>query len=134
MCGGECMQDTELMKKCIEDGEGIIADFMGWEKGRVVKMTKKNVQKSRSDPLIVLHPGWITSPSDGDRHYINFHRLARCYGLNPNTGSCLNWGDTKDRVWLHTSPYARHAIHLYPREKGDYLPHLKKWIGDSDEP
>lgn len=29
------MQDTELMKKCLEDAEVLLADFMGWELGKV---------------------------------------------------------------------------------------------------
>lgn len=58
----------------------------------------------------VLHPGWIVSPVDEQRHFISGQALARLY--NVPFHECV-FGD-KD--------YFEQAgdVHLYPRKNGDY--------------
>lgn len=58
----------------------------------------------------VLHPGWVTSRNDGDRHYITAIRLAELYGVHP--ACCrVSSPDAKDKEG---------EVHLYPRYDGNY--------------
>lgn len=64
---------------------------------------------------IFVHPGYVTSKTDGDRHFIGYMQLCRLYGLNPNT------------AFNASRPEALHGIfprdddeHYYPKEDGDY--------------
>lgn len=60
----------------------------------------------------VIHPGYVFSKNDGQRHYINGHQLMRLYGLRPS--ECViasphyGWKAPAD------------VIHLYPRNDGNY--------------
>lgn len=63
-----------------------------------------------------LHPGYITSKSDGDQHYIGSAQLARLYELRQS--EYVVWDDMNDRrqpqeVWDR-------YIHLYPSYDGNY--------------
>lgn len=63
----------------------------------------------------VLHPGHITSKSDGQSHYINAARLADLYGVSLRT--CIN-ADAPEYLAVQHS--AASFTHLYPRYDGDY--------------
>jgi len=58
----------------------------------------------------IIHPGWIISQSDGDRHYIGFVQLVRLYKLDPRTCYLVDgtYGEREDDK------------HFYPREDGNY--------------
>lgn len=60
-----------------------------------------------------VHPGWVHSKSDGDRHWITGAQLIRLYGLNPAT--------TKVADQRHGRPsYNPNDRHFYPRSDGRY--------------
>jgi len=61
--------------------------------------------------IYAIHPGWITSLYDGDRHYIGVGSLVRLYELR--TGEWIPWHNNKGR---DPNKY----IHLYPRPDGNY--------------
>ena len=62
----------------------------------------------------VLHPGYVVSHTDGDRHYIGAGRLAELYGLprNARTVIVADW-----RMGFREQDG---DVHLYPRLDGDY--------------
>lgn len=71
----------------------------------------------RTKVKYVVHPGWVTSAHDGDRHYIEFYQLVRLYGVNPiecidasSAHAMLGWSD---EVWATFK-------HLNPRYDGNY--------------
>lgn len=61
-------------------------------------------------PRIFLCPGWVTSKTDGQDHYINADALAKLYGVPLNT--CFQ-EDAATRA-------TRHDVRLYPSFHGDY--------------
>ena len=61
----------------------------------------------------VLHPGYVTSASDGQEHFIDGPRLARLHGLNILNRNVV-FGD---KPGLRDLPG---DIHLRPRFDGDY--------------
>lgn len=60
-----------------------------------------------------LHPGWITSKTDKQRHYIDARRLAELYRVP--FGECIVWTDKMERG----TPWERY-IHLFPSYQGNY--------------
>ena len=60
----------------------------------------------------VVHPGWITSKNDGDRHFVSSNALVRLYGVNPS--ECMIKYPT-------SAPAPEGMIHLYPDYSGEYL-------------
>lgn len=58
----------------------------------------------------VLHPGYIRSKHDGDRHYITAKDLARLYKVN--MCDCIVYYDG----YIDSST----DIHLYPKYDGNY--------------
>ncbi len=59
----------------------------------------------------VLHPGFVYSKSDGDRHYINGPTLASLYGLDFK--QCVMGNSPR----YHPLPG---DVHLHPRRDGQY--------------
>lgn len=59
----------------------------------------------------VLHPGYVTSKHDGQRHFVGGPSLASLYGV-----------DIRDCVYGDVSNYNEQAgdVHLMPRYDGDY--------------
>lgn len=59
----------------------------------------------------VLHPGYVLSPHDNQRHFVGGPRLARLYGV-----------DIRDCVFGDELRYRELPgdIHLFPRSNGDY--------------
>jgi hypothetical protein len=58
----------------------------------------------------VLHPQWITSKNDGQRHFIGPKQLASLYRIP--IAECIVAGDF--------SSEKENLIHLYPSYEGDY--------------
>lgn len=65
----------------------------------------------------VVHEGYITSQTDGDRHFITFERLIRLYKLGPQHKFVK--GPSSLRQLLHWED-PPNAVHLHPRYDGNY--------------
>ena len=68
-----------------------------------------------------VHPGFVFSRNDGQRHYVDFVTLCRLYGIQPE--------EAYDADNLRGAPRARlqTLIDLYPDYTGEYkLPTVKK--------
>lgn len=63
-----------------------------------------------------LHPGYVTSKSDGETHYISGSRLARLYELTPD--EYIIW-DT-DNPHTYMGYRSEDFFHLYPSYHGNY--------------
>jgi hypothetical protein len=59
----------------------------------------------------VIHPGYVPSKTDRNRHHIGAHMLMRLYHVNP--AECVI-DDGFPNLW------PADAIHLYPNYHGDY--------------
>ena len=78
----------------------------------------RHKQKSAPPKYFAIHKGYVTSKNDGDRHYIGFLQLCKCYHLDPKY--CIDWNDGG-----HLNRFEIDYIHLFPRLNGDYkLSHL----------
>jgi len=65
-----------------------------------------------------LHPGYIISQNDGDKHYIGARKLARLYGVQLDECYIV---DTSDRLNLYQMIDPDNVFtHLYPDYKGNY--------------
>ena len=65
----------------------------------------------------LLHPGWITSKTDGDQHFVGEMELIRLYGVRRD--ECLSVTASN----LHAFDLES-LIDLRPRYDGDYA----EWI------
>ena len=61
-----------------------------------------------------VHPGYVISRNDGDRHYVGFLPLCRLYGLNPHKAICV----TPETVKGY--PEQKDDRHFFPRYDGNY--------------
>jgi hypothetical protein len=61
-------------------------------------------------PRYALHPGWVTSKTDGDEHYIGLGQLIKLYKLRP--GEYFRWNEH--------GHLRNDYIHLYPNYHGLY--------------
>jgi hypothetical protein len=61
-----------------------------------------------------LHPGYVTSATDGDRHYIDAPRLAALYGVS--MAECI----TVTGKELKPNKDVEQLKQLYPRFDGKY--------------
>jgi hypothetical protein len=59
-----------------------------------------------------VHGGYVTSQTDGDRHWVPAPRLARLYELETSEYFCWR-DDAPGRRW-------EDYIHLFPRYDGKY--------------
>ena len=59
----------------------------------------------------ILHPGKVTSRTDGDIHYISALALAKLYGIEPGKYVVYNRYGYREKDG---------DIHLYPRRDGNY--------------
>jgi hypothetical protein len=67
--------------------------------------------------LYVLAPGYVSSYSDNDIHYISAKELRRLYGLRAN--QCIEACDgNKDEYGCIIPPGIKR---LYPRHDGEYV-------------
>jgi hypothetical protein len=63
----------------------------------------------------VLHPGWVTSVNDGDKHYISANKLMRLYGLDRDQRRrSVVYGHWR---WFRPQPT---DVHLHPSPDGIY--------------
>lgn len=63
-----------------------------------------------------IHPGYVISKTDGDRHYIPAQILADLYGLRPD--EYIIWDDQRPETYLGRRE--EDYVHLYPRYDGNY--------------
>ena len=63
----------------------------------------------------VLHPGYVWSRTDADRHFITAAVLARLYKVPMR--ECVVCRHTDN---VSTRGLPKNMIHLYPRYDGDY--------------
>lgn len=63
----------------------------------------------------VVLPGWVTSASDGDRHYVPARKLVRLYGVPWE--ECIVLDDDDDG---YDEDFVRGLTALRPRSSGDY--------------
>lgn len=66
----------------------------------------------------IVHPGWITSRADGDRHFIRAGQLIRLYGISIN--ECLVCAHCQGRKMLPCMASTPGYVDLWPRYSGDY--------------
>lgn len=62
---------------------------------------------------IFIHPGWVISRTDGDRHFISFPKLCQLYKVNPSTAINAQLG-------LKSYKPEPGDAHYYPRADGKY--------------
>jgi hypothetical protein len=62
---------------------------------------------------IAVHPGWVRSINDGDRHFISFTQLCRLSGIDPH--KAVRWDEQGMRG---RDPKDYH--HVYPWDCGAY--------------
>lgn len=74
----------------------------------------------------VLHPGYVFSRIDNDKHYISSDKLKKLY--NVDQAECVEF------IPLRPYPDQDKMIHLYPRYDGNYSDMGKKQqIKDDDK-
>jgi len=73
-----------------------------------------------------IHPGYITSMTDGDPHYIGEHKLIKLYKLDYK--ECLRF----DHPFVLND--RSKFIHLWPRYRGDYEQALLEAQLNHDQP
>ena len=84
----------------------------------------------------LIYPGFVTSKTDGQRHYINARRLAALYKVS--ISDCLvmpeaSDANTQERQSLWNRVDVGDLIPLTPQYSGDYsLPKPK--LGKQDDP
>lgn len=71
----------------------------------------------------LLCPGYVTSRTDGDQHYITAEQLARLYRVNPSECEVLTKAEVRRETVTMTEARRRRQaglIKLGPRDDGDY--------------
>ena len=73
-----------------------------------------------------LHPGYVISPNDGDRHYITFRALCDLHGIDPREAVDMSrepWYrglDTSKLLHLHASDNGAGYWHVSELERSLY--------------
>lgn len=62
----------------------------------------------------VIHPGWVVSRRDGDRHFIGYWQLVQLYRVNP--AECIHADQTLGMKKKHLQA----MTHLHPSVSGNY--------------
>lgn len=65
--------------------------------------------------------GFITSKSDGDRHYIESHKLPELYKINPAECIFYDITDSDDKHRGYTLEFLNSLTDLWPDESGLYI-------------
>lgn len=65
--------------------------------------------------IYAIHPGYIYSRADGDRHFITGKELIRLYGVNPRECIIVDYDEIVEMRGNNEM-----FIHLYPRSSGNY--------------
>ena len=66
--------------------------------------------------MYAIHPGFIISKNDGERHYISALELINLYKLK--LGEYIIWDDNLPQTYLGKN--LDDYFHLYPRFDGNY--------------
>lgn len=66
--------------------------------------------------IYAIHPGYVISATDGQRHWVGFDKLVKLYRVNRQ--SCIRWDDTDPTSFLGRNE--KLFTHLYPRNDGNY--------------
>ena len=74
----------------------------------------------------VVHPGWVISANDGDRHFIGFQRLCQLYHLNPI--ECLDASNERQMRGWSEERFAE-LKHVNPRSNGMYEDYREQYNG-----
>ena len=69
------------------------------------------------DIIYVLHPGEISSKTDGDIHHITAPELARLYGIDYKKCRVIYDSDPEKNRGYTNNP---EHVHLWPTYSGDY--------------
>lgn len=64
-----------------------------------------------SQAKFVVHPGWVVSVKDRQRHFVGFGELVALYRVPPK--ECVRYRESGWRA-------PTNAIHLYPRSDDNY--------------
>ena len=73
-------------------------------------------------PKYVICPGFVTSKTDGQRHYVGPYELMRLYGVDPKDCDIYEptpWWPGSVSVWRPDEEH-KGLIRLHPRYDGDY--------------
>lgn len=62
---------------------------------------------------IAIHPGYVISPNDGNRHFIGFRQLCALCGIDPSQAVRWDEHNARGRRW-------EDYHHVYPKDFGDY--------------
>lgn len=71
-------------------------------------------------PRYIIHPGFITSKTDGDFHYVGYQQLVTLYKVDPR--DCGLYSPVN--FYPADSMY-EYIVHLYPRWDGNYSLEIK---------
>ena len=63
-----------------------------------------------------IHPGYVYSPFDGEKHFIGYNQLVILYKLK--FPECICWD--RENPELFRGRNFNDFIHLYPRQNGIY--------------
>lgn len=110
------------------------------EKGsRAVEGARRPVEAEPQDPRshrpglagkkYAVVPGWITSVSDGQRHWIGFGALTWLYGVNP--AECIRVDDENQRGWNDEA--RAHLIWLYPQRRHEDYESMKEELARGED-
>lgn len=68
-----------------------------------------------------LHPNWVNSKEDGNRHFVGYLQLAQLYGVK--TGEyVVNWPDGEWEIRHRLNAQSKVTIRcLGPRSDGHYV-------------
>lgn len=83
-----------------------------------------------------LYPGWITSKTDGDRHFISARQLAMCYGVKMSECFIVPSGTDAPEFGLSREGREkfiddRGLVRLYPLYCGGYEMKLKQLLDEN---
>jgi hypothetical protein len=70
-------------------------------------------------PLYIIHPGYVASRNDGERHFITFHSLVELYDVPLKYCVCHSSGEFFRGIEGY-DPDNVSIISLAPRHDGDY--------------
>lgn len=77
-----------------------------------------------TSPRYLLCPGWVTSQTDGQSHYVGAHELARLYGVRKTDCIVAPSGDGPVNSRIRAALMGRvndgELVALYPRYGGGY--------------
>lgn len=72
-----------------------------------------------------IHPGWVISIRDGDRHWVGERQLMGLYNLKPR--ECIVVRGSSD-LKGYTGEFLNSLKHLYPLSNGNYYDANEKEI------